>query len=139
MKVKKKQSKHSSPSFEKSLIALEYGEEKPIFKILSVDPNDYPSPQSMNIREVKRKLRKLKRILRKNSFVLELSEKLPDLKVYRYLVETLLYEKENIHLAKGYKCHVLGCDGDCTSCFQLDYCDMKYGCWTEEKLKKEVD
>jgi hypothetical protein len=121
------------------MIALENGEEKPIFEILNVDPNKYPSPEAMKKRQIKRKFRKLKRKLEKNSFSLELSEKLPALEAYRYLAETLLYERDTIHLAKGYTSHVAGCSSDCPSCFQLDYCDLKYDCWTEGKLQKEID
>ena len=119
--------------------ALEYGEEKPIFEILNVDPKKYPSPEAMKKSQIKRKFRKLKRKLEKNSFVLEFSEKLPVMEAYRYLSETLLYERDTIHLAKGYTSHVTGCGGDCPSCFQLAYCDVKYDSWTEKELKKEID
>jgi len=139
MKRKKTHSYSSYSEFEQSMRALEYGEEKPIFEILNVDPNKYPSPEALKKRQIKRKFRKLKRKLEINSFSLELSEKLPVLEAYRYLAETLLYERDTIHLAKGYTSHVTGCGSDCPSCFQLDYCDLKYDCWTEEELQKEID
>ena len=58
------------------------------------------------------------------NFVLELSEKLPVLEVYRYLTEIFLHEEETV-LTKGWVCHITGCVGDCPSCFQLDYCEFK--------------
>lgn len=119
-------------------MALEFGEEKPIFEILNVDPKDYPSPESMTERQVKRKYRKLKRKLEKNSFILEYSEKVPVLEAYRYLAGYLLYQGDTIHLAKGYTCHILGCSGDCPDCFQLNCCDVKYDFWTDEELSKEI-
>lgn len=120
-------------------MALEYGEEKPIFEIINVDSKKYPSPDSMKKSQVKRKYRKLKRKLEKNSFVLEFVGKLPVVEAYRYVAGTLLYQEDTIHLAKGYTCHVSGCGGDCPRCFQFDFCDFKYECWTEEDLKKEID
>ena len=139
--MKRKKQPPFSPyeEFEKNIMALENGEEKPIFEIINVNPNKYPSPEAMKKRQVKRKFRKLKRKLEKNYFVLELSEKLPVLEAYRYLAGTLLYEGDTIHSANGYTSHVTGCGGDCPSCFQLDFCDFKYDCWTEEELKKERD
>jgi hypothetical protein len=129
----------SYEEFERNMMALESGEEKPIFEILNVDPKNYPAPDSLSKRKVNRKFRKLKRKLERNSFALEFSERIPVLEAYRYLVCTLLYEKDNIHLAKGYISHITGCCGDCPDCFQLDYCDVKCELWTDEEIKNEKE
>ncbi len=134
MRRKKKQPIRSLLEFEQSMKALEHGEEIPIFEILKVDPKDYPPPQTMKMKKVKRKLRKLKRIFEKNSFLLELSEKLPVLETYRYLTEKVLFEKNNVHLAKGYTCHITGCTGNCPECFQMNYCDIFSEILVDEKL-----
>lgn len=139
MKRKKKLPFSSYEEFEKTMIALENGEEKPIFEILNVDPKNYPSPESLSERQVKRRFKKLQRKLEKNSFVLEFSKKVPVLEAYRYLAGTLLYEGDTVHLAKGYTSHVTGCGGDCPDCFQLAYCDVKYDSWTDEEIRKEID
>jgi len=136
---KKKFPLSSYEEFKKNMMALENGEEKPIFEILNVEPKNYPSPESLSEKQVKRKFKKLKRKLEKNSFVLDFQEKVPVLGANRYLAETLLYEEDNIHLAKGYTCHILGCDGDCPDCFQLDYCEVKYDTWTDEEITNEKE
>ena len=137
MKRKKNHPFSSYEEFEKNMMALENGKEKPIFEILNVDPKKYPSPESLSEKQVKRKFKKLKRKLEKNSFVLEFSGQIPVLEAYRYLACTLLYEEDTIHLAKGYTSHITGCCADCPDCFQLDYCDVKYDSWTDEEIRKE--
>ena len=131
---------HSSyEEFEKAMLAFENCEDKPIFEIINVDPKNYPSPDTLTEKQVKRKYSKLKRKLEKNSYVLEFSGKIPVLDVYRYLACTLLYEEDPAFVPKGYTCHINGCHGDCPDCFQLNYCEVKYDSWTDEDLKKEID
>lgn len=137
MKRKKRNPFSSYEEFEQNMMALENGEEKPIFEIINVDPKNFPHPEFLSERQVKRKFKKLKRKLERNSFVLEFSGKVPLLEAYRYLACTLLYEGNTIHLAKGYTSHILGCGGDCPGCFQLDFCDVKYDSWTDEEIRKE--
>ena len=137
MKRKKKFPFSSYEEFEQNMMALENGEEKPIFEIINVDPKKYPSPETLTEKQVKRKYSKLKRKLEKNSFVLEFLGQIPVLEAYRYLACTLLYEGDSIHLTKGYTSHITGCGGDCPDCFQLDYCDVKYDTWTDEDISKE--
>ena len=84
MKRKKKFPYSSYEEFEKTMLAFETCEDKPIFEIISVKPKDYPSPDTLTEKQVKRKYLKLKRKLEKNSYVFEYY-KLPDvLKLYKF-------------------------------------------------------
>ena len=137
--IKKKPDKISHPYediHERYLKDPKKAEEKPIYEILKLDSKDYPSPQFLGQREVKQKFSKLKTILEKHHILLEFSEKLPDQEVYRYLVEVFLQDKETV-FPKGIT-HLTGCRGDCTSCFQMDYCDLKKEMWTDEAFKMEI-
>lgn len=139
MKRKKKFPYSSYEEFEKTMLAFENCEDKPIFDIINVDPKDYPSPDTLTEKQVKRKYSKLKRKLEKNSYILEFSEQIPVLDAYRYLACTLLYEEDPAFVPKGYTSHINGCSGDCPDCFQLDYCEVKYDSWKDEDIKKEQE
>ena len=78
----------------------------------------------------------LLQIMSEHNFIYELSEKLPINIAYRYLIEEFLHDFENV-LPDGWRCHVNGCGGDCPSCFQLDYCDLKDDIWPKEELDAE--
>jgi hypothetical protein len=110
--------------FEEHFSSLRNGEEKPVFEILNIDPKDYPLVQHIESSKVKRKFKKLKRVMEKHNFILELSEKLPVSEAYKYLTEVFLYESETAQ-TKGWTCHITGCTGDCPRCFQLNYCELK--------------
>ncbi len=139
MKKRKKFPYSSYEEFEKTMLAFENCEDKPIFEILNVDPKNYPSPDMLTDKKVKRKYSKLKRKLKKNSYVLEFSEQIPVLEAYRYMVCTLLYEESPAFVPKGYTSHINGCSGDCPDCFQLDYCEVKCDSWTDEDIRKEQE
>jgi len=133
----RKSKRYDDDFFERYVAYLENEEEIPVLEILNVDPRNYPPAQNLKPKIIKRKLKKLKRILQKNNFILELSEKLPVTEAYRYLTEYFLYEKETM-LTGGWMCHITGCGGDCPSCFQLDYCEFKNEIWTKEELETEL-
>jgi hypothetical protein len=128
MKIIKKLLQIASPTeddiFEVHFSSLKNAEEKPVFEILNIDPKDFPLVQHIGSNTVKRKFKKLKRIMEKHNFILELSEKLPVSEAYRYLTEVFLYENETAQ-TKGWTCHITGCTGDCPRCFQLEYCELK--------------
>jgi len=139
MKRIKKFPYSSYEEFEKTMLAFENSEDKSIFEVINVDHNDYPSPDLLTEKQVKRKYSKLKRKLNKNSYILEFSEQIPVLDAYRYLACTLLYEEDPAFVPKGYTSHINGCSGDCPDCFQLDFCEVKYDSWTDEEITKEKE
>jgi len=133
-----RKSKNSDDDFYERYVGyLENEEEIPVFEILNVDPRDYPPVESLKPRTIKRKLKRLERILLRNNFILELSEKLPAAEAYRYLTEFFLYEEEKA-LTGDWACHITGCGGYCPGCFQLNYCDLKDEIWTKEELDAEL-
>lgn len=122
--------------FLKNVLAFEEAEEKRVFEILGINPNDFPPVNRLTQEELQSKFELLIEIMAEHNFIYELTEDLPISIAYRYLTEEFLHEFESV-LPDGWMCHVNGCGGDCPSCFQADYCQIKDDIWSREELEAE--
>ena len=122
--------------FLKNVLAFEEAEEKHVYEILGVNPNDFPPASCLSDEELRLKFELLIQIMSEHNFIYELAENLPISVAYRYLTEEFLYEFETV-LPDGCICHVHGCGGDCPGCFQADYCEIKDEIWSKEELEAE--
>ncbi len=122
--------------FLKNVMAFEESEYKPICEILGIDIRDFPSVGLLSKEEIDDYLTDLTNVLEEHQIFLELKEGLPIDLVYKYLVEEYLLEES--HVIPGFSMHIDGCDGDCPSCFQLNYCDSKDDIWPPKELAAEI-
>ena len=122
--------------FLKNVMAFEEAEYKPICEILNVDINDFPPVELLSKEEIKEYIADLTNVLEEHQMFLELQEELPIELAYKYLVEDyMLGESQDI---ADFAMHIAGCNGDCPSCFQLDYCKIKDDFWPPEELAAEI-
>ena len=123
--------------FLKNVMAFEEAEYKPICEILGIDINDFPPAERLSKKEIEKHLIDLENIMGEHNMFIELQEDLPIEMVYKYLTEEyLLGEGQDI---PGFSINIDGCSGDCPSCFQLAYCNMKDDIWPPDKLAAEIE
>ena len=122
--------------FLENVMAIEDAPDAPVYKILKVNPEDFPPKDQLSQKQLKAKLDHLLEIMAEHNMFCEFAGDLPDDIAYNHLSQEFLFEVEQI-MPDGWVLHINGCDGWCPDCFQLDYCTSWKDTWTEEELKKE--
>ncbi|MFW6160062.1 MAG: hypothetical protein ACOC57_02850 [Acidobacteriota bacterium] len=97
---------------------------KSLHEIFFINLEDYPSVVGINSKEIKKKLKELKKIMKRHYYFYCLQKKLPQELAYKYLTEFFLLDY-GIELKRNQICLVNGCEKFCHRCFQFDYCRMK--------------
>jgi len=119
--------------FLKNIMAFEEAEIKPVHEILGVDPKSFPPADLLSENELKAEMDRLFRLFDEHGMTYDLKEGIPLKVSYKFLTEEYLLEESSD--IPGWV--IDGCSGDCPSCFQADYCDVKDDIWGEEELKAE--
>lgn len=123
--------------FLKNIMAFEEGEVKPVHEILGIDSDDFPPAEKLSKVELKSRFEMLLKILEEHNCSYDVSEKVPLEVSYNFLTQEYLHEISEV-MPAGFGWHIDGCSGDCPSCFQLDYCNIKDEIWGQEELKAEI-
>ena len=122
--------------FLKRIMAFEEAEIKPVYKIIGVNPKDFPSAGLLSKEEIKAEFKKLLKIFEDHGISYDVNENVPIEVSYRFLTEEyLLEEAQDLPIDFGWT--IDGCSGDCPSCFQADYCKNKDDIWPLEELSAE--
>ena len=122
--------------FLKNVMAFEEAEYKPICEILGIDKNDFPPVELLSKKEIEKYLIDLENIMGKHNMFIELQEDLPIEIAYKYLIEEYLLDE--VQDIPGFSMIIDGCGGDCPSCFQLAYCNMKDDTWPPDELAAAI-
>ena len=123
-------------TFLKNVFAFEEAEYKPVYKIIDVNPNDFPAADTLSNKEIEKNYERLVELLEKHNMYVDLQEGVPLRIVYKHLIEEHLFEETQD--VPGFDTFIDGCSGDCPGCFQMDYCNIKDDIWPPEKLKAEI-
>ena len=77
----------------------------------------------MTEKEISGKLDEIEEILGKYNILLDFCDETPDPVIYKYVVEDMIRnEKVEDSVIPGSFLHFTGCTGECSECFQKDYC-----------------
>jgi hypothetical protein len=122
--------------FLKRIMAFEEAEYKPVFEIIGVNLADFPPADTITKDELNAAFNKLIKIIKRHGITWGLNDYVPVEVAYRFLMEDyLLSESQDVPADFGWI--IDGCDGDCPSCFQANYCKTKNDIWPTEKLEAE--
>jgi hypothetical protein len=111
--------------FLKSVMAFEEASEMPAVVVRSLFPEDFhfPPVSSMTPEQISRKLGEIEEILGRHNIAFGFANDLPPHLLYTHLVEDYIpNERVTAATGAGFTWNIDGCDGDCESCFQRDYC-----------------
>lgn len=124
-------------AFLNNIMAFENAEVKPLYEIIGVDPKKYTPVNLLSKDEISDALEELVTLLEEHHIHLQLQDGVPEKIIYQFLTEEYLYEKTEDLPSFD---HIIdGCSGDCPSCFQKDYCNVKDDIWPPDKLKAEIE
>lgn len=112
--------------FMKNILAFEEAEKAPQIPMRSLFPGDFefPPAESMSEQEISDKLDAINDIFSSHNIEFGFAEELPDKLLYKHLVEDCIpNDMVDSSTSAGFTCVLDGCNGDCESCFQKEYCD----------------
>jgi hypothetical protein len=125
--------------FLKSVMAFEEASEGPAIPVRSLFPEDFEFPRvsSMTPEQISRKLGEIEEILSHHNIAFGFANDLPPYLLYTHLVEDYIpNEQVTAATGAGFTWNIDGCDGDCESCFQRDYCATGKEILEEERRRR---
>lgn len=122
--------------FLKNVLAIEEADNIAVYKLLNLNPSNFPKVDKLNKKEIEVEFKKLIKILAKHKISYCVNEDVPITISYRYLTEDYLFS-EMLNLPHEFGWTIDGCSGDCPGCYQSDYCKNKDEIWSEKEFNEE--
>ena len=119
---KKEEPAPKAPSSPLNDLFLQNGEAAVVRSLLPANFS-FPEADTLDEKELQEKVDQILDIIGCHNIEVEYAEETPPLKVYDYLLNTVLPDRVEIPEKNSSSFVTYGCDGYCPECFQKGYCD----------------